>query len=517
MLYPNDNIFEGKELRLKQEYFFVSATLQDIIRRYKKRWEMFDKEQGLPVFARFADKNAIQLNDTHPALAIPELMRSAGRHRGTRLGDGLGHDHQDLCLHQPHRHARGARALDGDLLGRVLPRHLQIIYEINHRFLNEVRQRFPNDDDRCRRMSIIEEGPEQRVRMAHLAIVGGHAVNGVAALHTDILKADVFRDFYELWPEKFSNKTNGITQRRWLKKANPQLSALITEAIGEGWVTDLFQLKRLAGLATDAAFADKWRAAKRDNKLRLMEIIKYQYQRRGQTLTLNPDSLFDCQVKRIHEYKRQLLNALHAITLYNRIKDNPNGNHLPRTIIFGGKAAPGYFMAKLIIKLINAIGDKVNHDADVGDLLRVVFLADYRVSLAERIFPAAELSEQISTAGTEASGTGNMKFALNGALTIGTMDGANIEIREEVGDDNIFIFGLTAAQVNALKPHYNPWDYYQQNAELRRAHRADPRRVLQPRGARPVPGHCRDRSWAAAATTTCCSPTTARTSRARSG
>jgi starch phosphorylase len=305
--------------------------------------------------------------------------------------------------------------------------------------------------------------------MAHLAIVGSHAVNGVAALHTDILKADVFRDFYDMWPEKFSNKTNGITPRRWLKKANPPLSALITAAIGEGWVTNLFQLKRLAPLAADAAFAAKWRAAKHDNKLRLMEIITNQYQRRGQPITLNPDSLFDCQVKRIHEYKRQLLNALHAITLYNRIKDHPQGNHVPRTIIFGGKAAPGYFLAKLIIKLINAIGDRVNHDADVGEVLRVVFLADYRVSLAERIFPAAELSEQISTAGMEASGTGNMKFALNGALTIGTMDGANIEIREEVGDDNLFIFGLTATEVNALKPHYNPWEYYQQHAELRRA------------------------------------------------
>ena len=469
VLYPNDNIFEGQELRLKQEYFFVSATLLDIIRRYKKRWEMFDKEQRLPVFARFADKTAIQLNDTHPALAIPELMRllvdieqldwDTSWDLTTRTFAYTNHTVLPEALE------RWTVAL----LGRVLPRHLQLIYEINHRFLNEVRQRFPNDDERCRRMSIIEEGPEQRVRMAHLAIVGSHAVNGVAALHTEILKTEVFRDFYELWPEKFSNKTNGITQRRWLKKANPQLSALITEAIGKGWVTDLFQLKRLAGLATDAAFADQWRTAKRDNKLRLMEIIKSQYQRRGQTITLNPDSLFDCQVKRIHEYKRQLLNALHAITLYNRIKDNPQGNHLPRTIIFGGKAAPGYALAKLIIKLINAIGDKVNHDAAVGGLLRVVFLADYRVSLAERIFPAAELSEQISTAGTEASGTGNMKFALNGALTIGTMDGANIEMREEVGDDNIFIFGLTADQVGMLKPHYNPWEYYQENAELRRA------------------------------------------------
>jgi starch phosphorylase len=272
-----------------------------------------------------------------------------------------------------------------------------------------------------------------------------------------------------MWPEKFSNKTNGITPCRWLKKANPPLSDLITEAIGEGWITDLFQLKRLAPLVADAAFAHKWRAAKRTNKLRLLEIIKNQYQHRGQAITLNPDSLFDCQVKRIHEYKRQLLNALHAITLYNRIKDNPHDNHLPRTIIFGGKAAPGYFLAKLIIKLINAIGDRVNHDAHVGHVLRVVFLADYRVSLAECIFPAAELSEQISTAGTEASGTDHMKFALNGALTIGTMDGANIGIRDEIGDDNLFIFGLTASEVNALQPHYNPWEYYRQPAELRRA------------------------------------------------
>jgi starch phosphorylase len=469
VLYPNDNIFEGQELRLKQEYFFVCATLQDILRRYKKHWEMFDAEQGLPVFARFAQRTAIQLNDTHPALAIPKLMRLLVDLEELDWETAWDIITQTFAYTN---HTVLPEALERwpvSLLGRVLPRHLQIICEINHRFLNEVRQRFPNDDERCRRMSIIEEGPEQRVRMAHLAIVGGHAVNGVAALHTDILKTDVFRDFYELWPQKFSNKTNGITPRRWLKKANPPLADLISEAIGNGWVTDLFQLKRLAPLAADAAFADKWRAARRDNKLRLIEIITNQYQRRGPMITLNPDSLFDCQVKRIHEYKRQLLNALHAITLYNRIKDNPHGTHVPRTIIFGGKAAPGYFLAKLIIKLINAIGDRVNHDVDVGDVLRVVFLADYRVSLAERIFPAAELSEQISTAGTEASGTGNMKFALNGALTIGTMDGANVGIRDEIGDDNLFIFGLTATEVNALKPHYNPWEYYHQHAELRRA------------------------------------------------
>lgn len=469
VLYPNDNIFEGKELRLKQEYFFVSATLQDIIRRYKKRWKLFDEQKGLPVFARFAEKNAIQLNDSHPSVAIPELMRilvdieqldwDTAWEITTKT---FGYTNHTVLPEALERWVV-------DLFGRVLPRHLQIIYEINERFLNEVRERFPGDNERYRRMSIIEEGPEKRVRMANLAIVGSHAVNGVAAIHTEILKTDVFRDFYEMWPQKFSNKTNGISQRRWLKSANPKLSGLITEAIGEGWVTDLFQLERLAGLASDTVFGERWRAAKRENKLQLMEIIEEQYRHRGETITINPDSLFDCQVKRFHEYKRQLLNALHAITLYNRIKDNPNGEHVPRTIIFGGKAAPGYFMAKLIIKLINAVGTKVNHDPEMQDLLRVVFLADYRVSLAERIFPAAELSEQISTAGTEASGTSNMKFALNGALTIGTMDGANIEIREQVGDDNIFIFGLTTQEVNELKPYYDPWQFYQRNAELRRA------------------------------------------------
>jgi len=468
VLYPNDNVFEGRELRLKQEYFFVSATLLDIIRRYKKRWKMFDQQNGFPVFARFAEKNAIQLNDSHPAIAIPELMRILVDIEQLDWDTAWDITCKTFAYTN---HTVMPEALERwvmNLLGQVLPRHLQIIYEINHRFLNDVRQRFPGDDERCRRMSIIEEGPEKRVRMANLAIVGSHAVNGVAAMHTEILKTDVFRDFYEMWPEKFSNKTNGISQRRWLKEANPALSDLITQVIGEGWVTDLFQLTRLAGVASDAGVRDKWRAAKRQNKLRLIEIIESQYRHRGEMITINPDSLFDCQVKRIHEYKRQLLNVLHAITLYNRIKDNPNGEHVPRTIIFGGKAAPGYFMAKLIIRLINAVGQKVNNDKDVRDLLRVVFLADYRVSLAEKIFPASELSEQISTAGTEASGTSNMKFALNGALIIGTMDGANVEIQEEVGDDNIFIFGLTTEQVNELKPHYDPWSYYQENAELRR-------------------------------------------------
>jgi starch phosphorylase len=317
-------------------------------------------------------------------------------------------------------------------------------------------------------MSIIEEGDQPRVRMAALAIVGSHSVNGVAELHTDIVKKEIFCDFHELWPEKFNNKTNGITQRRWLLKSNPELARIVTGAVGPEWVTDLYQLKKLAQLADDPALAEAWQAAKRQNKLRLAAIIGDQYQRRGLSLSVDPDSLFDVQVKRIHEYKRQLLNVLHVITLYTRITDRPQGDVTPRTVVFGGKAAPGYFMAKLIIRLINGVAAVVNADPAVRDLLKVVFLADYRVSLAERIFPAADLSEQISTAGTEASGTGNMKFALNGAVTIGTMDGANIEIRQEVGDDNIFIFGLTAAEVAALQPHYDPWDHYQRNAELRR-------------------------------------------------
>jgi starch phosphorylase len=355
------------------------------------------------------------------------------------------------------------------MLGSMLPRHLEIIYEINERFLAGVRRRFGPDDARCRRLSIIEEEGDRRVRMAALAIVGSHSVNGVAELHSEILKTRVFRDFHELWPEKFNNKTNGITQRRWLLKSNPDLSAIIGEAIGAGWVTDLYQLRKLVPLANDPAFGETWRAVKRRNKLRLADVIRRQYERRGTALSVNPDSLFDVQVKRIHEYKRQLLNVLHVITLYNRIANGPNGDFTPRTVIFGGKAAPGYFMAKLIIRLINDVGDVVNRDPATRDLLKVAFLADYKVSLAERIFPAAELSEQISTAGTEASGTGNMKFALNGAVTIGTMDGANIEIRQEVGDDNIFIFGLNADEAAALGPRHDPWAHYRDNGELRRA------------------------------------------------
>jgi len=468
VLYPNDNVPEGKELRLKQEYFFVAATLQDVIRRYKKQAAMFDEGKGLLPFARFAERNAIQLNDTHPALAIPELMRIFLDQ------ENLGWDAAWAIVEKTFgytNHTVMPEALEKwpvSLLGRVLPRHLQLIYEINHRFLQKVRQAFPNDEARCIRMSIVEEGREQKVRMANLAIVGSHSVNGVAALHTEIIKTDVFKDFVDLWPERFNNKTNGITQRRWLLKANTKLSSLITGRIGDGWITDLSKLKALSASSSDPAFQEQWRAVKRANKERLAKEIVAQYKKRGVEIHINLDSMFDCQVKRIHEYKRQLLNALHAATLYLRIKDNPQGTFTPRTILFAGKAAPGYHTAKLIIRLINAIGSAVNGDRDVGDRLKVVFLSDYRVSLAEKIFPASDLSEQISTAGTEASGTGNMKFALNGALTIGTMDGANVEICEEVGRDNIFIFGLLTDEVRALKKTYQPFTYAARNDELRR-------------------------------------------------
>jgi starch phosphorylase len=468
VLYPSDNVLAGKGLRLAQEYFFVSATLQDIIRRYRKRYRMFDEGRGYATFDRFADKVAIQLNDTHPALAIPELMRLLVDDEALPWEQAW---ETTLATFGYTNHTVMPEALERwpvGLMGRMLPRHLEVVYEINARFLGQVRARFGPDDDRCRRMSLIEEGDERRVRMAHLAIVGSHSVNGVAALHTEILKTALFRDFYEMWPEKFSNKTNGITQRRWLLKSNPDLAGLLTDAVGAGWVTDLEQLRALAGRADDPAFGEAWRAVKRRNKVRLAGIVAEQYRRRGLALDVDPDTLFDVHVKRIHEYKRQLLNVLHVVTRYNRLRDDPHGDHIPRTVIFGGKAAPGYVMAKLVIRLINAVAEAVNGDAAVRDRLRVAFVADYRVSLAERIIPAAELSEQISTAGTEASGTGNMKLALNGAVTIGTMDGANIEIREEVGDDNIFIFGLTADEIAALRPRFDPRACYEGNAELKR-------------------------------------------------
>jgi starch phosphorylase len=468
VLYPNDNFFDGQALRLSQEYFLVSATLQDIIRRYKKRYELHDRERGLGVFDRFAEKTAIQLNDTHPALAIPELMRLLVDVE--RLGWDEAWETTTRTFAYTN-HTVMPEALERwevALLEELLPRHLEIVYEINHRFLREVRRRGGTDDERARRMSLIDENDDQRVRMAHLAIAGSHAVNGVAELHTEILKTRVFRDFHELWPDRIRNKTNGITPRRWLLKSNPELSALISGAIGDAWMLDLSQLAALASVADDPAFADEWRVIKRRHKEALAEVARVQYERRGLELRIDPDSLFDVQVKRIHEYKRQLLNVLHVITLYNRIRAGTAPPE-PRTVIFGGKAAPGYQMAKLIIRLVTGVGDVVNADAAAADLLKVAFLADYRVSLAERIFPASELSEQISTAGTEASGTGNMKFALNGAVTIGTLDGANIEIRREVGPENIFIFGHTAEEVAAVAPGYDPWHHYHENEELRLA------------------------------------------------
>lgn len=457
VLYPSDNISQGKELRLKQEYFFVSATLQDIIRRYKKNHpEGFDK---------VPDKVAIQLNDTHPAVAIPELMRilvDIERIDWEKAWDitvkVFGYTNHTILPEALEKWSVG-------LFGYVLPRHLQIIYEINHRFLEDVRKIYQGDNDRLIRMSIIEEDSEKRVRMANLAIIGSHSVNGVSALHTEILKNEIFKDFYEMWPGRFNSKTNGITQRRWLKLCNPGLSKLISKYIGEGWDKDLFELKKLIPLADDKVFQKEWQEVKRKNKERLAKYIK-----RKNNIEANVDSLFDCHVKRFHEYKRQLLNVLHVITLYNRIKANPNSDFVPRTVIFAGKAAPSYYMAKLIIKLINSVADVANNDRDIGDRLKVVFLANYCVSNAEKITPGADLSEQISTAGTEASGTGNMKFALNGALTIGTLDGANIEIKEEVGDENIFIFGLKAEEIRDLRRSgYNPRYYYNSNPELKLA------------------------------------------------
>ncbi|MBI2267794.1 MAG: glycogen/starch/alpha-glucan phosphorylase [Armatimonadetes bacterium] len=454
VLYPNDNSVQGKELRLEQQYFFVSCSIQDIVRRYLVNHSTFDK---------FPDKVAIQLNDTHPSIAIPELMRILMDVYGVPWDQAW--DLTVRCTGYTN-HTLLPEALERwpvSLFERLLPRHLEIIYEINKRFLEDVARRYPGNVGRLQRTSLIEEHPVKQVRMAHLAVVGSHSVNGVAALHTDLLRYNLLNDVNEMWPERFNNKTNGVTPRRWLLVSNPRLAQLITEKIGPGWVTDLEQLKQLEPLAEDPAFRARVREIKHQNKMDLAEYIQYQ-----NSIPIDVNSLFDVQVKRLHEYKRQHLNVLHIISLYNRIKKNPNLNTVPRTFIFGAKAAPGYTMAKLIIKLINSVADVINNDPDIGGRIRVVYLANYRVSLAERIFPAADLSEQISTAGKEASGTGNMKFALNGALTIGTLDGANIEIREKVGEENFFLCGLTAQEVAALRTSgYNPYEYYRENPELR--------------------------------------------------
>ena len=454
VLYPNDASASGRELRLKQQYFFVSASIQDILHRFLLKHKDWKK---LP------DKIAIQLNDTHPAIAVAEMMYQLVdvHHMEWNAAWSL-----VAKVFAYTNHTLMPEALETwsvDLFSNLLPRHLQIIYRINHEFLAMVNHHFPGDNDLLSRVSIIDETHGRRVRMAHLAVVGSHTVNGVAALHSELLKTTLFADFNRIYPNKFVNVTNGITPRRWLNQCNPDLTALLTKVIGTGFQKDLDRLKLITPLADDEKFRKAFRDVKLANKLRLSNKIE--------DLTgvkLNPNSLFDVQIKRIHEYKRQLLNVLHVITLYNRIRLGHVNDITPRTVIFGGKAAPGYWMAKLIIRLINDVATLINDDPAVGDKLKVVFYPNYEVSAAELLFPGSDLSEQISTAGTEASGTGNMKMALNGALTIGTLDGANVEIKEEVGNENIFIFGLTTNEVAQTKAQgYNPWDYYNNNAELK--------------------------------------------------
>jgi starch phosphorylase len=454
VLYPNDTSVLGRELRLKQQYFFVSASIQDILRCFGERkhdWDM------LP------EKIAIQLNDTHPAIAVAELMYQLVDEKGLEWHRAW---HLTTRIFSYTNHTLMPEALETwqvDMFGKLLPRHLKIIYRINHEFLQMVNHRFPGDTDLLRRVSIIDEEHGRRVRMAYLAVIGSHKVNGVAALHSELLKTTLFADFARIFPEKFTNVTNGITPRRWLNQCNRGLTELVAATIGSSFQKNLDKLAKLAPYADDQQFRKAFREVKRANKQRLADRI---HELTG--VKLNSSSMFDVQIKRIHEYKRQLLNLMHVITLYNRIRSGQAGDMTPRAVIFGGKAAPGYWMAKLIIRLINDVADIVNQDMAVGDKLKVVFYPNYEVSAAELLFPGSDLSEQISMAGTEASGTGNMKMALNGALTIGTLDGANVEIREEVGEDNIFIFGLTTEEVAEKKAQgYNPWDYYHANAELR--------------------------------------------------
>lgn len=454
VLYPNDEMLQGKALRLQQQFFFVSCSLQDMIRVHLLLGRKLDN---------FHEKWAAQLNDTHPAIAIAELMRLLVDEHQLDW-DTAWRVTQNTFAYTNHTLLPEALEKWGvPLFSRLLPRHLEIIYEINQRFLDVVRSKFPGDDARVARMSLIDEGGERYVRMANLATVGSHHVNGVAQLHSDLLVKTVMHDFAELWPEKFCNVTNGVTPRRFIALCNPPLASLVTSHIGDGWLSHLDQLRRLEPLADDAGFQQQWRDVKLTAKRGLTALVK---QRVG--VDVDPTSLFDVQVKRLHEYKRQHLNVLHILHLYLRLKRDPHADVPARTFVFGAKAAPGYFMAKLIIKLINSVAALVNNDPVVCDRLKVVFFPDYNVKNAQHIFPAADLSEQISTAGMEASGTGNMKFSLNGALTIGTLDGANVEIREEVGAENFFLFGLNSDQVNELKGKgYCPRDYYEQNASLR--------------------------------------------------
>jgi starch phosphorylase len=453
VLYPNDESIQGKELRLEQQYFFVSCSLQDMFRILRT--------QRIPV-ERLHEKFAIQLNDTHPAIAVAELVRLLVDERVMPWEDAWSIVTRSFAYTNHTLLPEALECWPVALFRRILPRHLELIYEINARFLDEVRIRFLGEEERLARLSLIDEHGERYVRMAHLACVGSHAINGVASLHSELLKSDVLNDFHALWPEKFQNRTNGVTPRRWMVLANPRLSELITGAIGPGWITNLDALRGLEPLALDAGFRERWRTIRQANKC---DFARLAQERTG--ITIDPESMFDVQVKRIHEYKRQHLNILHVIALYLRLKADPDLEMTPRTCVFGGKAAPGYRMAKLIIKLVNAVGDVVNRDEMVRDRLKVVYLPNFNVSNGQRIYPAADLSEQISTAGKEASGTGNMKFTMNGALTIGTLDGANVEIRDQVGAENFFLFGRTTGEVAQLwRDGYRPMELARRDAEL---------------------------------------------------
>ena len=456
VLYPNDQGFSGKELRLKQQYFFVAASLQDIIRRFKTHSENFES---------FPEHVAIQLNDTHPSIAIPELMRIFVDEEDLEWNEAWSITTRVFAYTNHTVLPEALERWSVDLMGRLLPRHLEIIYEINDLFLESVKKQFPDDADLLRRISFIEENDHKQIRMPYLSIVGSHTINGVAELHTELLKTTVFKDFYKLFPERFQNKTNGITPRLWLRNVNPELSKIITAKIGDGWITELQQLRQLEAFADEPEFQQSWRSVKRLKK----EQLAYWLKQNG-GISIDPESLFDVQIKRIHEYKRQLLNILHVIFLYNQMLEHPELPFVPRTFLFGGKAAPGYYMAKLIINLANDVARVVNHDPAMHGRLKVVFVPNYNVSVAEIMIPATDISQHISTAGTEASGTGNMKFILNGALILGTMDGANIEIAEEVGAENIFTFGMSSDEVSSLaKSGYNPRVSYQHNPGLREA------------------------------------------------
>ncbi len=466
VLYPNDNIQQGKELRLRQQYFFVACSLHDILRRH---FSEGGTVETLP------EKVTIQLNDTHPTLVIPEMMRILVDERGVEWGKAW--EITRACVNYTN-HTILPEALEKwsvPLFRYLLPRHLQIIFDINSRFLEEVSSRYPGDLDKLRSMSVIEEGGEQSIRMANLAVIGSTHVNGVAEIHSRILKEVIFKDFAEMWPGKFTNMTNGITQRRWLLFCNRPLARLITSRIGDGWITDLFKLRDLEKFIEDEEFLKELMEVKRENKRRLAAFIEKTLDQK-----VDVESLFDVQVKRLHEYKRQLMLVLYIIIIYQRMLKNPSLDYPRRTFVFAAKAAPGYAMAKLIIRLIHAVAQKISETPEVCDRLKVVFLPDYRVSLAEMIIPAADLSEQISLAGMEASGTGCMKLMLNGALTIGTLDGANVEMAQEAGRENLFIFGMTAEEVAARRNSYSPWDIYHTDAEIRGAIEAIRDSVFRP-------------------------------------